>query len=55
MASRGFGVSHSRSRPSPVEVPDSVATEVDEGQTEANSLLAAEASRPYQVGTVRQF
>ena len=52
MTSHTFGFSHARSRPSPVEVPESVATEADEGQSGANTLLAAEASRPHQVAAV---
>ena len=36
--------SQHRHKPAPVDIPNTVATEAEEGQTGANSLLAAQAS-----------
>lgn len=44
MASQPVSPTSFRHKPVTVQVPDLVATEADEGQTGANSLLAAQAS-----------
>lgn len=44
MASQAISPSSHRHKPNPVEIPDTVATEAEEGQAGANSLLAAQAS-----------
>lgn len=44
MAGQPLSPSQLKHRPAPVEVPDTVATEAEEGQAGAHSLLAAQAS-----------
>ena len=44
MAGQTLSPSQLRHRPAPVEVPDTVATEAEERQAGAHSLLAAQAS-----------